>query len=815
VGRDRYAALRKELVSGIPSLFPLLFDQLADSVYIMDLEGLIQYANPAFELLTGYSQTEVIGRSDTFLESGAHPDAIYAEMWDTIRSGTPFRFVFTNRKKNGEVYEEGVMVSPISGTEGYTTHFLHMGRLIKVTRQTYDVFTLLANSAPAGIYLQRDGVLFFVNNQLASLLGYQPNELVGKQWLQFIFEDDREDVLRNLLTIVDNEPRPAFECRIHTKNGDIRWIMASAQPITLHGTAAVSGDFFVGYVVDITDRKHAEDRLQNALSMYAATIESTTDGIIVVTVSGHELSRNHRFSQIWKLDTNAVPHLDKAGVRAAMQSQMKDPAQFLSMVDATHEDPEHECTGSVDLVDGRHLEVYTKPQMIDGAVVARVWSWRDVTERRRFEAALIRLANYDSLTGLMNRRKIQEELDRCLAGDNDACGALLLLDLDSFKEINDTFGHQAGDEVLVQVAHALKDADVGQFIGRFGGDEFAILLPDVTPAQAMQAAERTLHRLESGIYVAAGARISLTGSMGLALYPTHANTSDELLSAADLSLYEAKSGSRTNLYVYSPRLKHRSRLQSRGDWQMTLRNAISDGRGKLYVEKTIPLQDEGPDIYRLTLRLTGSRSQVLSSRELGALARQASLSQELDRWLLQEAIALAQRPTFRSAEAGLAFDLSPQSLAHPDILRQLMNLAAQRATMNRPLIIELTNLDSIAGYHSAISTLSAAGYRFKVPEGSSETLARTMQSIPIDYLKLEGPVLLKVVENPAVRALIEGVIHTGRCLGAYVLAEGVPDEATLDALRVLGVDYARGTPVDRARSASAVFKASVRKPRAA
>jgi diguanylate cyclase (GGDEF)-like protein/PAS domain S-box-containing protein len=807
--------LHKELSSGIPSLFPLLFDQLADSVYIMDLGGVIQYANPAFEMLTGYSQAEVIGRTDSFLESGVHPDAVYAEMWDTVRSGTPFRFVFTNLKKNGEVYEEGVMVSPICGTEGFTTHFLHMGRLIKITRQTYDVFTLLANSAPAGIYLQRDGVLFFVNDNLSSLLGYAANELVGKPWLPFVLREDREAVRESLADSMEVDPRPAFECRIVTKNGEVRWIMASVQPITLHGQAAVSGEFVAGYIVDITDRKHAEERLQNALGMYAATIESTTDGIIVVAPNGSQVSRNRRFAEIWKLGGKAPQAADQNSVREAMLAQMKDPEQLVALIQASITDPEADSTAAVDLVDGRHLEVYTKPQIVDGSVVARVWSWRDVTERRRFESALIRLANHDSLTGLMNRRKIQEELERCLASANDAHGALLLLDLDGFKEVNDTFGHQAGDEVLTQVARVLTDSDVGDLIGRFGGDEFAILLPDVTPVQAMHAAEHTLSCLANSTYIAAGARISLTGSMGVALYPTHASTSDELLSAADLSLYEAKSGGRTNLHVYSPRLKRRSRLQRRGDWQTTLRNAITNRQGKLYVEKTAPLREEAPVIYRLTLRLTGSRSQVLSSRELGTLAQQASLSLELDRWLLREAIALARRPAFIATAAGLAFELSPHSLSHPDVLKRLLDLAALRARNDCPLIIEPTNLDSIASASSAIATLRAAGYRFKVPEASSQVLARVMQTLPIDYLKLSSSIVAELGENTSVRPLLEGILHAARRLGAYTVAEGVSDQATLDALRDLGVDYVRGAPIDRARSANTMFRTSVRQLRAA
>jgi diguanylate cyclase (GGDEF)-like protein/PAS domain S-box-containing protein len=807
------AKSRGKFTCGLPPSIVAFCDQLADSTYIMDSAGVIRYANRAFEKLTGYKAEEIVGASASILASGAHPDAVFDNMWETLREGRPFRFVFTSRKKDGSHFEEGVMVSPIHDAATDEDYFVHMARLIKYTRQSYDVFTLLANSAPAGIYLQRDGALYFVNDRLSALLGRSAGELVGSNWLDLIAEEDRKSVLSHVAGARQQEPTPPFECRVETPQGD-RWVMASVQPIVLVGPEAVSGDFTAGYVVDITARKLAEERLRDAISIQSATIESTTDGIVVVNQAREIVTFNQRFTEMWNIDD--LPKMGAQRAREVLARQMKDAAAFRHGVEATWTDPWIEETGRVELRDGRHLEYYSKPQVVDGVVSGRVWSWRDVTERNRFEAALMRLANYDSLTGLMNRRKIQEELENSLANSDRARGALLLLDLDGFKEVNDTFGHQAGDEVLVQVARVLADSDLGELIGRFGGDEFAILLPGVTPSQATRAAKHALHRLSEHNYLAAGGHVSLTGSMGVACYPGHATTSDELLTAADLALYEAKSDQSGNLRSYSPSLKRQSQLQSRGDWQVQLRDAISRGRGKLYTEKTLPLRSSAdPTIYRLTMRMTGSRSQILSSREIGSLAQQASLLLALDRWLLREATALARRPSFISTAAGLSFELSAHPLTHPDVIRRLLDLAALRAAHGSPLIIEMTGLEAAAGVEASIATLREAGYRFEIPDCDNASLARILSTLPVDFLKLSPSLVEDLTSSLSVRALVEGTIETARKIGASVLAENVSDARTLAVLKTLGVDYARGPAVGAARSANAVFRTPTRRLRAA
>jgi diguanylate cyclase (GGDEF)-like protein/PAS domain S-box-containing protein len=673
--------------------------------------------------------------------------------------------------------------------------------------ESFSELTPLADSALAGIYLQRDGVLHFVNEHLASMLGRPVSQLIGADWLQFVFEEDRERVSSFAMRASDGRAAQPVECRIYGSEG-VRWVVACGQPVELHGASGLSGAFTAGYVVDITDHKLVEERLHNALSLHAATIESTTDGIVVLNRAREIVSHNRRFAEIWHLED--ILDKDPEVVRLAMGKQMVNLEAFREVLARTLADPTIEEMVRVELVDGRHMEVYSKPCIVEGEVIGRVWSWRDVTDRRRFESALIRLANHDSLTGLMNRRKIQEELECCLAHGAEARGALLLLDLDGFKEINDTFGHQAGDEVLLQVARVLSDADLGELIGRFGGDEFAMLLPGVTPPQAIQAAERTLHLLADHDFSAAGTNVSLTGSMGVALYPSHATTSDDLLSAADLALYEAKSNDGGNIHVYSQKLRYRSLLQRRGDWQTQLRNAISRGRGRLYAEKTASLQDDSPPIYRLTIRMTGSRSQVLSSRDLGGLGHQAGLSVALDRWLLRETIALAQRPSFVSTPAGLSFEISAHSLTHPDVMLRLLDLSALRAAQDCPLIIELTDFEALSGLESSIATLRAACYRFKVTESSGRALAQMMSLMPVDYLKLDSWLVRRLNTEPGLRPLVEGALFTADRLAAHTIAEGVPDQPTLNVLRNLGVDYARGAAVAAARSASAVFKANLR-----
>jgi diguanylate cyclase (GGDEF)-like protein/PAS domain S-box-containing protein len=787
-------------------MFPLLFDQLADSVFVTDADGTIQYVNHAFELTTGYSREEAVGQTPRILKSGIHPRAVYDELWATIRGGTPFRFIFGNRTKSGEVYEEGVMISPIRGPDGQTTHYLSMGRVINAFRQNYDVFTLLANTAPAAIYLQRDGRIFFVNEHLTAKLGYSPEELLGREWLELVVPEDRESAATGAGVMLEGRAAAPLEYRVVAKDGSIRWLMATVRRVVFRGIQAVAGDFVAGYLTDITDRKDAEDKLQKALSLYAATIESTTDGIIVLDNDRQLVSHNRLFTDMWKLED--VINLGAFTTRAVLAERMKDEDAFKRTVEEAWANPTSEKSGTVELLDGRHMEFYSKPQIVDGRVIGRVWSWRDVTERRQFESALLRLANYDSVTGLYSRPKFQEEVRQSLSAHPASPAALLLLDLDGFKSVNDTYGHQAGDQVLIQVGMVLAGSGCGELIGRFGGDEFAIFLPGCDQEEATAAAQRAIQAISRRPYMAAGAEVSLTASVGIAVYPDSGKNADELLSAADLAMYEAKDSGRGNVHLYSPRLRQLSRLNLRGDWQAQMRHAITNRLGKLYAEEAIALKSGMPGFYRLSLRIAGQRGKTPTYLDFGKPGDHAGSAVLRDRWLADEAIAFARRLADSGTAAGLSLDVNAGSLGDARVLGRFLMLANLHPRSKGPLLLGFTEGGAVPTARAAVRRLHDAGIAIAVGGCATERLLEVMQVAPIGFVAVEGALVTRVARDDNARALTAGLVRLAGAIGARTVASGVGNAATLEALRELGVDYARGGHIGRARSVAGLFKRS-------
>jgi diguanylate cyclase (GGDEF)-like protein/PAS domain S-box-containing protein len=441
---------------------------------------------------------------------------------------------------------------------------------------------------------------------------------------------------------------------------------------------------------------------------------------------------------------------------------------------------------------GEALEARFSLSLVAGADGIRdvILQLEDVSERNRLARDLQDLTDIDPLTGLFNRRRFNRELERVQRADQG--GAVMLVDLDDFKEINDTLGHEAGDAILAAAAKALTErARPSDVVARLGGDEFAVLMPGISRRVAGMVGAALVGRVAAWAVHGEGPDIRrTTASIGVVAYASDSElTGDQLLNDADLAMWEAKAdgGNRCRVYANEPA------SGARVSWPQRIRCALDEDRFLLYAQPILDLHVGQVTRYELLLRMRGIDGDLIAPGAFLPVAERRGMIRSIDRWVVREAIGLLGS---RCDDARLQINVSARSLSDPHFLAYIRSELDASGADPAALVFEVTETAAIANFKDArvfLTSLSELGCGIALDDfGAGFASFRYLKNLPFDELKIDGQFITNLTTNPDDLVLVETLVRLARGLGKRTVAEYVENAATLKLIGEVGVDFAQG-----------------------
>ena len=657
--------------------------------------------------------------------------------------------------------------------------------------------SVVHNAASLMLLVSCDGTVEAASGALARLLGQDPMAVAGRQLVEVVDPADR-GVLEDGLAAAARGPQgsaqaPSVEVGLLSPSNGSR-VPFELTIVNLLEDPTVKAFVITGH--DLTTRAVVESELRSTLSLLSATLDATGDGILVVDLNGRITSVNRKFAELWRLPADLLATRVDASAIEYVLPQLVNPELFAAKVAEVYADPEAHSHDVLHFHDGRVFDRYSQPQYVDGEIVGRVWCFRDSTERNRLEEQLAHQALHDPLTGLANQTLFRDRVDHALTRSSGNL-AVVFLDIDNFKTVNDSLGHSAGDRLLVGVTDRLRQCLRGvDTAARLGGDEFAVLLEEAgSEADVMRFAQRLLGAFNR-TFTIEGIEVSASLSIGIAFVAPGA-TSDQLLRNADLAMYTAKRKGKGRFEVYEDAMHATAvrRLQEEAEL-----------RGAIERDELVPSYQ--PIVELATGRLVAVEALArwhhptrgeLRPNSFLELAQETGLIADISHHVLNQACADLRRwqdESLVEPSFAISVNLAPQQLVGRALLGQV-NDAIQRHSIDpRRLILEITEggmmLDTVAAIAN-LTGLRELGVRIAVDDfGTGYSSLAYLRRFPIDILKIDKSFVDGIDGDDAEAALTHAVIRLADTLNLTPIAEGVERASQQKRLLELGCELAQG-----------------------
>lgn len=655
--------------------------------------------------------------------------------------------------------------------------------------------SLVQNAMDMIVLIDAATTILYVSPSAKRILGYQPAEMLGQLLFDYVHADDFASTAATLGDILD-EPGGMRRSRARLRAADGAWHWVDGIGTNLLHDPGVGG--IVVNVRDVTERVRVEEALRASEERNRAQFK----GIPIPTYTWQR-----RGDDFFLIDFNdAADAFTKGAIRDLLDRPASETLRDFPEMRADMErsfrqrstiHPQQlQSSRSGDST--RHLEI-TFVYVPSDLVMVHT---QDVTERTELEQELRHQAFYDSLTNLPNRALFLDRLSHALAAGvrRQSQIAVLFLDLDSFKMVNDSLGHPGGDALLAAVAHrflaCMRSSDT---LARFGGDEFVVLLEGLqSHAQAIGVAERLLASIRAGVEID-GRELYITTSIGIAVSTIddlHLNP-DGFLRRADVALYQAKAAGKNRFALYNPAVQHRS--SERLDLQADLSRALDRGELILHYQPELELASGMVVGVEALVRWQHPRHGLLYPAAFIPLAEETGQIAEIDRWVLRQAcrqirqwqVAQPDRPPLQ-----LSVNLSPRQLDGPNLVDEVARVLSETAIEPHTLWLELTEstlMDDTLATRALLAALRELDVRLALDDfGTGYSSLSYLCRLPVGMLKLDRSFITAMERDSGSRAVVQAVTALAHALEIQVTAEGVETAGQLEHLRTLGCDWVQG-----------------------
>jgi len=647
--------------------------------------------------------------------------------------------------------------------------------------------------------LDEHWTMLFVSNGCFELTGYPFEDLLFNYNISYeliTYEDDRQWVREQIELAINQRKHYELEYRIKHADGSIRWVLESGCPLFNE-----QGEFeaLEGFIQDITGRKQSEQLAYEAEQRYRSIFENAINGIYQTSPSGQYIDINPALVKIYGYDSKNELINSICDIQQQLYVDADKRTEFIRLIDSqgfvqNFEAQVYRKNGDIIWISENAHEV----RDTDGKLMFYEGTVEDISERKRYEKEIEYQATHDSLTGLPNRTLLADRIQQCMSFANryQKKLAVAFVDLDQFKLINDSMGHDVGDQLLITMANrlvsCLRETDT---VIRLGGDEFVLLLTSLEKIEDIaQSMQRILNAVAEP-YVTKERDFIVSCSIGISIYPEDGHDPNTLLKYADSAMYKAKKSGRNNFQFYTRELN--KVLTERMEIEYLLRHAIENEEFILYYQPKIELATGKICGFEALIRWQPSKETIIQPWKFIPIAEETGQIEEIGAWVINTACNMAVKfNQLLKQPIPVAVNVSPKQIKHINLMDTVASILGRTQLEPQYLELEITEsslVEDTKNFIKTLQNLKSLGVKLAIDDfGTGYSSMAYLKDFPVDRLKIDKVFVSNLETEKTNIAILKAIIALGHSLGLKVVAEGVETAYQQAFLHGIGCDELQG-----------------------